>query len=407
MMLRVLSPLHIGNGNQLTPVDIYPEQDRVYVLDIDKLIDDLQNLGISLEEILHLLKNPPGDRYVWKGYIDELNLNPKDYARYTLRTHGTPGKESMQIREFIKLNERPYVPGSSVKGALRTAVLYKVLKECGDSATAMNLVSRFDRKLAEKIGWSNHVVEFYVEYLLNELQKEEAAKQRGKRYNFDRKRADDLLEAIVFGMEPDRRSGVRYEPKRDPLRALIVRDSQPVGRRHLAVYRVDVIGNPQPIPIWVEALEPGTATEIEMKIEAKVLRLNSGHFNGLLWECLENYGKPWEVFEDFLWKAVNEFYDEVIKTELTELSRFGKYETNVKSFYSSLKSHDGHLLRLGWGSGWLATTVGILLRKEGKWEGVRRKLGLGRNPQSGKLSSYFPKTRRLADGLPMGWVVLQ
>ncbi|WP_456422689.1 type III-A CRISPR-associated RAMP protein Csm5 [Thermococcus sp.] len=401
MMLKVLSPLHIGNGNQLTPVDIYPEEDKVYVLDLDKLIGNLQNLGVNLKEILHLLKNPPGERYVWKGYIDELNLNPKDYALYTLRIHGTPGKESMQIREFIKLNGRPYIPGSSVKGALRTAVLYRVLKECGDSGTAMDVVSRVknskglvERKtleLAKEIGFNSHVVEFYVEKLSKE--------------RVDGKRADDLLEAIVFGMEPDRRSGVRYEPKRDPLRALIVRDSEPVGKKHLAVYRVEVV--PVNLPIWVEALEPGTTGNIEVRIDKELLKLNSGHFNGLLWECLENYGKPWEVFEDFLWKAVEEFYGEVIKTELTESSRLRKYEANVESFYSSLKNYEGHLIRLGWGSGWLSMTVGILLRKEGKWEDVREKLGLGRNPRSKRLSSYFPKTRRLADGLPMGWVVLQ
>ncbi|WP_456420442.1 type III-A CRISPR-associated RAMP protein Csm5 [Thermococcus sp.] len=402
MMLKAISPLHIGNGNQLTPVDIYPAEDTVYVLNVERLIDDLQNFGISLEEILHLLKNPPGDSYIWKGYIEELRLNPKDYARYTLRIHGTPGKESMQIREFIKLNGQPYVPGSSVKGALRTAVLYKVLKECGDSGTAMNLVSgvrnsrgQIERKTAElarEIGWSESLIGFYADRLSKE--------------RVDGKRADDLLEAIVFGMEPDRRSGVKYEPKRDPLRALIVRDSKPIGRKHLAVYRVDVIGNPQPIPIWVEALEPETATEIGIKIDTEVLRLNSIHFNGLLWECLENYGKPPEVFEDFLWEAVEEFYGEVIKAELKELSRFGKYGAGVKSFYSSLEGHDGHLIRLGWGSGWLSTTVGILLRKERKWEGVRRKLGLGKNPRSKKLSREFPKTRRLANGIPMGWVVL-
>lgn len=393
MIFRVLSPLHIGNGNQLTPVDIYPTENTVYILDIDGLIDDLQNLGIGLEEILHLLKNPPGDSYIWKGYIDELNLNPKDYARYILRIYGTPGKESMQIREFIKLNGSPYIPGSSVKGAIRTAVLYKVLKECGDSATSMNLVPRFDGKLAREIGWSGSLLEFYVEKLSKE--------------RVDGKKADDLLEAIVFGMEPDRRSGIRYEPKRDPLRVLMVRDSKPIGRRHLAVYRVEVIGNLQSIPIWVEALEPETATGIEIKIDTGVLRLNSGHFNGLLWECLQNYGRPWEVFEDFLWEAVEEFYGEVIKAELEGFNKFRGHSREVKSFYSSLKEYEGHLIRLGWGSGWLAMTVGILLRKERKWEIVRRKLGLGRNPKTKELSREFPKTRRLADGLPMGWVVLQ
>ena len=401
--LKVLSPLHIGNGRELTPLDIYPGEGVVYVLDTGRLTDDLLGMGISLEEILHLLRNPPGDAYVWKGYIDELRLNPSDYALYTLKIHGEAGKRSMQIKEFIKTNGKPYVPGSSVKGALRTAVLYKVLKECKDPGMAMNIILRIKNNrgqvekktadLAREIGWSESLVDFYLTKLSQERP--------------NPKYADDLLEAIVFGMESNRRSGVRYEPKRDPMKALTIRDSKEIGKKHLAVYRVDVVGNPQPIPIWVEALEPETTTEIEVNVNTELLRLNAEYFNGVLWECLKDWGQPWEAFEGFLWEAVDEFYTAVRKAEVAEARKFGAKARNVKGFYSSLEGHGGHILRLGWGSGWLATTVGVLLRENRRWEGTRRRLGLGKNPRGRGLSREFPKTRRLANGMPMGWVVLQ
>ncbi len=314
MMLKVLSPLHIGNGNRFTPVDIYPTKGRVYVLDVEGLVNDLQRLGVDLEEILVLLKNPPGKHYVWKGYIEEYHLNPSDYALYSLPVFGELGKTSMQINEFIKSSGRPYIPGSSVKGAIRTAVFYKVLRECGDSGTAMNLVAGFSQNLAREIGYSESLINYYLTYLDREI-------TRNRR--FDRKRADDLLEAIVFGMERGRYPGIRYEPKRDPMRALIVRDSQSIGRKHLAVYRVEAVGNPSPIPIWVEALQPGTETEVELKFDSGPLRMNAGHFNGLLWECLKNRGRSWEVFEGFVWDAVREFYKAIIEHELKNLSKFG------------------------------------------------------------------------------------
>ncbi|HDZ35698.1 MAG TPA: type III-A CRISPR-associated RAMP protein Csm5, partial [Thermococcus sp.] len=221
------------------------------------------------------------------------------------------------------------------------------------------------------------------------------------------KKADDLLEAIVFGMKPEGHSGVGYEPKRDPLRALIVRDSLEIGRKHLALYRVDVVGNPQPIPIWVEGLEPGTTTEVEITVDRELLKLNGNEFNGLLWECLRERGEPWKAFEDFLWDAVNEFYSDVIREELKETGKFGKWAKDVRVFYSSLGNYGGHLLRLGWGSGWPSTTIGILLRKERKWERARKMLGLGRKPGGEGFSREFPKTRRIAGGMPMGWVVLE
>ncbi|WP_456365155.1 type III-A CRISPR-associated RAMP protein Csm5 [Thermococcus sp.] len=413
MRLAVLSPLHIGNGNKLTPVDVYPTDDRVYVLNVERLFSDLQKLGVDLEKILTLLKNPPGEHYVWKGYIEEYHLNPSDYALYSLPVFGELGKTSMGINEFIKSNGRPYIPGSSIKGAIRTAVFYKALKECGDSGTVTSVldgVARESRgrereniaRLKTFIGRNAHVVDYYLYYLESQIRRNE---ERGK--DFDKRHADDVLEGIVFGMEGSRRfPGIQYEPKRDPMRALIIRDSQSIGRKHLAVYRVEAVGNPSPIPIWVEALQPGTETEVEPKFDAELLRVNAGHFNGLLWECLKDRGRPWEVFEDFVWDAVREFYDAIIDHELRNLSKFGRHGSSVRSFYEGLRGKE-RILRLGWGSGWISTTIGLLLVEKGpKWEQVRRKLKLGENPSGRGLSRDFPKTRRLADGKPMGWVML-
>ena len=403
MEVKVLSPLHIGNGNTLTPLDIYPSEGVIYVLDTMKLMHDLTKLGVNLEEVLQLLKNPPENAYIWKSYIDRFRLNLSNYSVYSLKIHGEIGKTSMQIKEFIKVNGKPYIPGSSVKGALRTAVLYKVLKDYGDSETAMKVVSKFSYNLAKKIGQNTSLIEFYLKYLQEEIRKAKSFRN----YGFDTRKADDLVEAIVFGMESSRGHSVRHEPKRSPFKALIVRDSSEIGKKHLAIYRVDVIGNPQPIPIWVEALEPETITEIEVSLDKEALRLGSKHFNGLFWECLRFNGHPWEVFEEFLWEAVEEFYNDVIKEELKEAGKFGEHGASVKKFYSSILSHKGHLLRLGWGSGWLSTTIGILLKKVPKWESLRRELRLGKNPRGKGFSRDFPKTRRIADGLPMGWVVMK
>ena len=397
MRLTVLSPLHIGSGSKLTPVDIYPTEDRVYVLDVERLFNDLQKLGVDLEEILALLRSPPGEHYVWKGYIEEYHLNPSDYALYSLPVFDKPGKTSVQINEFIKSNGRLYIPGSSLKGAIRTGVFYKVLRECGDSGTAMNLVSGLSGNLGREIGYSESLIDYYLAYLDRET-------SRNRR--FDRKRADDLLEAIAFGMERGRYPGIRHEPKRDPMRGLIIRDSQGIGRGHMAVYRVETVGNPSPIPIWVEALQPGTEAEVELKFDAELLRMNASHFNGLLWECLKDRGKPWEVFEDFVWEAVKEFYNAIIDHELKNLSKFGRHREAVRSFYEGLRGRE-RVLRLGWGSGWISTTIGLLLVERGwKWEQIRKKLGLGRNPSGRGFSKDFPKTRRLANGKPMGWVML-
>lgn len=411
MKLIVLSPLHIGNGNKVTPLDIYPSGNSIYVLNVEKLFNDLQKLGVSLEEILDFLQNPPGEHYVWKGYIEKYRLNPAEYSLYSLPVFGEPGKTSMQINEFIKFNGRPYLPGSSLKGAIRTAILYKVLKDCGSvfqiestlRKSMKDLISQNPKRkrniqtvIENMIRYITYpanrdILDYYTYYLLVK--------------NIRADRADDVLEGLVFGFEVQR--DFRYEPKRDPMRGLILRDSENISRKHLAVYRVETVGNPSPIPIWVEALQPGTETKIELKFSRELLTNNAGYFNGLLWECLKERGKPGVVFEDFVWEAVREFYGAIIEHELRNLPKFGKYRDSVHSFYEEINGKK-KILRLGWGSGWISTTIGLLLIEKGqRWEEVRKKLKLGKNPKTKRLSQNFPKTRRLADGKPMGWVMVK
>lgn len=416
MRLEIISPIHIGDGSELTSVDIYPSDGKIFVLDTAKLTNDLLALGVSIGEILSLLKNPPGDYYVFKGYIDEFNLRVEDYTLYSLPIFGKAGKESMKIKRFIRTDGKPYIPGSSIKGAIRTAVLYKVLKECGDSGTAMEVLRDVAKekggnigRLVGAIGRNTTLLEYYVHYLDSELRRIEEEKdkrKREKRIDNLKKSADDLLGAIVFGMEPIWNfPGVRYEPKRDPMRALIIRDSEPVGKKRLAVYRVEVVGVENPIPIWVEGLIPETETAVEVRFDRETLGLNRDYFNGLLWECLNNYGKPEEAFEDFVWEAVREFYGKVIEEELKSSSKFGANKRDIESFYRGLLK--GKALRLGWGGGWISTTIGLLLMEERRWEEIRKRLKLGMKPGGGSLSANFPKTRRVADRMPMGWVMLQ
>ncbi|RLF79469.1 type III-A CRISPR-associated RAMP protein Csm5 [Thermococci archaeon] len=395
MIFETLSPLHIGNGREITPIDFYPEEGIIHILDTDRLFHDLVKLGASIEELVEFFKTPREDLYVWKHYMKKFRLDPRAYSLYTLKVYGALGRQSSKIKEFIKENGKPYVPGSSIKGAIRTAMFYKALKECGDSSTAMRVVGRVNERTARQIGYSKDLVEYYISYLLNQI--------RHPKGKVDPKRADDILEAMVFGMVKSASfPGIMYEPKKDPLKALIIRDTSPIGRKHLSVYKVEVIGNPQLIPIWVEALHPGTELEMEIIIDEKTLKNNQHEFNGILWECLNELGDPSKVFEEFLWESIKEFYREVIKMEKARARG-----NSVKRFYDQIEGTNGYLIRLGWGSGWLSTTIGVLLKRERKWEELRRKLRLGRNPYSKTLSQDFPKTFRLATGIPMGWGVIK
>ncbi len=368
MELEILSPVHIGNGHELTVLDFVPLEDNtVVVLEVERLFQRLVEEGIDEDEILNEIlniKNHP-NRYIWKRYLNEGNIKPLDFARYRLRAVGGLGPESSRIREFIKSRGRPYIPGSSVKGSIRTAVFYEVMKD----------------RLRE------------LDDYLYELTKSEK--------KVSPKRADDELEKLVFGREKN-----RYEPKRDPMRALVVRDTPGFGLKHLRAYRVSTVSGRQEIRQYVEGVD-NLRLPVEVYIDGEVLRngLRHGIFNGLLAGMIR--GK--EDFEDLIMKALNDFSKAVIKfeTDKEQIGKYGSYRREVERFYRELERVEGHKLRIGWGSGWYSMTLGALFYKSVFFDDIRRKFKLGRKPGSWKLSNQFPKTRRVADNRPMAWVVLR
>ena len=368
MKLEVLSPLHIGSGETLTPADFVIINDEVIVLDLDKLISALPTEDI--DEILETLKSVP---YPWEKILAKYHLNARSFGKYSLKLIGKKRKESMQIKAFIKSNGKPFIPGSSIKGAMKTAVMYKVVKE--------------------------------NRWLLNQAVKWLDSNQRDARKFM--KKADDWLEGMIFGSEKG-----RYEPKRDPFKAVIVRDSESLSPKHLKVYGVEIVGESGEIPTYVEGLENITVT-FDMDIQENVLRLNMERFNGKLKEIAEkSTGKRFtnEAFVEFIQNALREFHREVIKTEIGEIHKYGRYRGEVLEFYQDLLAliENGAVpIRIGWGSGWYSTTIGVLLKTHPRFEGLRRKLGLGRNPKTKKIVRNFPKTRRVANGKPMGWCLIE
>ena len=117
MHILTLSPVHIGTGQELMKdIDYVVHNGKTYRLDPDAigealLIDEAGRLREKLAT-------------TWPGQL----LQDSDYARADLFRYVIPGeprsqKEGAALRECIKTHDdRPYLPGSSIKGALRTAL---------------------------------------------------------------------------------------------------------------------------------------------------------------------------------------------------------------------------------------------------------------------------------------------
>ncbi len=358
MKVSVLTPIHIGNGVELLyRYDYAIHQGQTWRINDTALLDAQDVEDASMAE--KLAQTPPVDLLK----PDDFQPN-SPFFRYVIK--GTPRSqaEGAQLREQIKTPfDQAYLPGSSLKGAFRTA-----------------------------LGW----------YIWQQLDlKPELAKLERKR-----EWAAQGYEHTIFGPNPNK----------DLLRALHVTDSAPITADCLMVVNVRVVNRAGNLgaPVEVEAVRPNTVFEQTLKVD-----------NALFSDWAKKHGLQlkYVVVLNHLAQIVNQHTQEHIKQEIQWFESV-PIAKNVLNYYRQLAQKqpgEGQmLLRLGWGTGWNDKTFGSNLQKDAQFmERIIQQYRLARGKR--KPGDPFPKSRRVVMAVvqnqqgqkferpayPLGWVMVE
>ena len=366
--LELLSPLHIGTGTTLLEgVDWVQDRGWVYVADQNRLLETVLDRATAggqdqVEVIEAITGMALGDlrQAGWLTRDDFVEGSP--LFHYRLR--GEPAMN--QIAEAIKdVYGRPYVPGSSLKGALRT-----VLAVGGASVLKTDL-SRTGRSRS----W-----------------------------------AAQPIERDIFGSDPNR----------DLLRALQVGDSTPVGGDQLELARVNVFptaqqtryGRSQGLDVDVEALRKGTVLTATIKVDGTLFgddsdlgqlverELGFGKRAGWL-TSLPRWARTWAGR-----RIANEHEFLASKPDGgTAASFYGR----LADTWSAL-GEDEFLVQVGWGTGWGSKTLGRLLQRDPEaFERPVQDYRLSPQDRGRRAGQPFPKSRKLVrrgerPAEPLGWL---
>ncbi len=161
LTLTPLTPIFIGSGETLNKTKYYYDSLKgiINVVDEKKLINFLSryNLIDNFSEYL-LNKGNWGNLPNWFGE-KRININTVNIWKYQLKT-GTlkdnkdPKKQLNEIKTFIKgANGLPYIPSSSLKGAIRTALLaYEILNNKSKYSTFFNRDIKIEKIEEEVFG---------------------------------------------------------------------------------------------------------------------------------------------------------------------------------------------------------------------------------------------------------------
>ena len=379
--VTVLTPTLVGDGDKLSPIDYMVWRDQVNVLDQTRIFK-LLSKGPRLDGYLaQLQKATKLDFASWGGFAQNyagrrIPFEDTAYAPYWERAQA----ESLSIPTFATSLDGPFLPGASIKGALRTAYVFANMKPSAMKEVAAKLTGeRPSRRPAEHI-------------------ESQAAGSGGS----------DRMRVIAVGD-----SAVRA---RDAFRVYMLRLATLTARgpqqyalgwkqsgRGAAEGRKPEDGT----PTFAEMADPGTQFEGIWR-ENDFLNREEVR-QSLRWSA--------PVTRERLFDAANRYAEKQLALHAqyaawTGLTGLAASVADLQSKLAAARNEGRCLLAIGWGAGFLSKSAAI--GAEGESGEEHRKV-LGALPyyeRAIKSGLPFPKTRRVVflknkpATLP-GWVELQ
>ncbi|MEM3383581.1 MAG: type III-A CRISPR-associated RAMP protein Csm5 [Nitrososphaerales archaeon] len=352
-VIETISPIHIGSGEKLLRTDYVIYDRRLYAINMDRLIGSLK--AEQVETFSKIIQK--GDLSLALRF---LNIKPSEYnkyAKYIIPCGFQPGKE---LRSHIKdIEFKPYIPGSSIKGAIRTAICYNLF-----------VIQEKRKRLIQEV--------------------------------FKRSRSEKVISDFVesiFGSEDG-----KHSPHHDIMKFLRISDSESLNSNSMEVQEINVINRKSPsgIRMYAEVIKPGFKTSGKLIIDKLLYQETYSKYI----DEFPNYKIPTNI--DTITSYTNKFASSLIDKELDFARKYGI--DLLQDFYLDLKQNhleklnkNQFLLRIGWGGGYLSTTLGLLLEGERQlFERIRSYL-----PKTFR-EPFSPMSRRLIIQqnffIPLGWV---
>jgi CRISPR-associated protein Csm5 len=437
-ILTCLTPVHIGTGGQYSKFDGAYRDRQWHVMDLDRVLAR----GVDANALAQAMNSRA---FSWSDWLRQQEMTPTEGALYALPCPQDPADTS--VREAMKtVYQQPYLPGTSVKGAIRTAVLSSLLNEQRAQQTfveeylmlclrARDVSARFAEHqafdkaevqreiLAQVLSVPAEQARSYQQtlYRILNIRQERLGETRTWR-DFQR-RLQNLGHSREWLGQPVERAVLGRDPNRDLMRAVQVSDTAPVNLDRLAVglvWTYTLRGNrlvekreqEGDYKALVEWLAPDTTLRLPLRLDDFLLT-DAAHE---LW-----FGSPQIQAVQQLAHTCNAYARTIIMAEREFYATYGP--DSLRDLYAELEAQlstlpDGaFLLNIGWGGGWEVKTIGDLLRKALGADGfrqLRQRYRLGVAPKTGQLTpnAPFPKTRRVAyEGgaarWTLGWVKVE
>lgn len=239
--LTVKGPVHIGDGKTLTKVDYFFYKDRIYFPNLHKMFSYIKQMHLinDYESFMYSANN---NLTYWLNDKRIISAVAEKCTDYSISLAGSSASKPRNLSTFVKdPYGNPYIPGSSLKGLIRTLLLAKEIVDNPD------------------------------DYIGIESDIRRGVRNPRARRNDMLNRESSTLEEIAF--HKLNCSDKRKNAVNDVFKGLIVSDSQPLSTNDLIVTeKIDynVVGNEKPLPLYRESLVPNTQVKFNIAIDTSI-----------------------------------------------------------------------------------------------------------------------------------------
>lgn len=314
--IEIVTPTFIWGGEEYSPTDYYvdKEKNKLYFIDRKKfteeiikknLFDKFINVSGNIEKLKEFIKNNFQENMV----IDEIDIDSV-LSKELEKTLSRP------IKTFIKdkFLFRPYIPGSTIKGIIRTAILdYKIKQFENDEAV-------------------NKVIQ-EIKKLKKELKEKKCNEKEFKKYKKNLFSLLNQFETIIFCNENRKNGRLQFDATKDILKTLFVSDFKPIKYK----LRITKPKNrpfknktDNPIPTILELLIDGKFNG-EIRIDENLLKRDRFSKNN-------KYFQDEQLSIELIKKALDQFYKKI-------------YEIEDDKFNVKLPPYQSHFIKIGEYSG--------------------------------------------------------
>jgi CRISPR-associated protein Csm5 len=372
--LKVITPVAIGDGETLSPISdftMHPNK-RASVLKLNqkKFEKELVQVPGGITDFINRIRENDGQNSnkLLYGFVRDTFKGQDPFQFFHEEAVEVVGDENLrELKTCIKEKDKPYIPGSTLKGAIKSALLYHWLKN------------------------SPSVVDRIIEYVLSD-------DTPRKRKQAIEKELEAFLENVRDGKN-----------KRLSFSALRITDAMVEGQ--MAWYHCNRFhlkkSTANDVPIFLEAIKSDASGEFVLCVEDNKL-ISSSH------EALAPFkrGDLSSVFE-----ILNQYSSDNLRYELAhnENSELFGYERQLSELLDRIKSSNNCLavLPIGFGKSNFYQSIGLIIRQKDKeaFEEYIQLFDMGKKPNKRKGETPqkdLPLTRTLitSSKVPLGWIML-